>query len=157
VKSKLILKEYMKMFDTYLADMRAKDANINELIINTTRNAIFGINKYLVILNRLETSLEPPTTYKKLVHHIKSNVHTHHTVLDKIEGQIDSFKRLKQEKKEQTIKELEDLLMKQMNMMALDDEPNDGSNVYEDSFRKIDLLNERILLREGDSQKQREE
>ncbi len=40
MKSKLILKEYMRMFDLYLEKMRNKENNVPEQILVTTSNAI---------------------------------------------------------------------------------------------------------------------
>jgi uncharacterized protein (UPF0262 family) len=55
MKSKLILKEYMKIFESYLESIRNKDSNVNEVILMTTKNAISGIRKYLAILHMIET------------------------------------------------------------------------------------------------------
>lgn len=53
-KTRLILNEYKRIFESYLQEMAEKDASVSEQIISSTTFAVNCIKGYIEVLNNFE-------------------------------------------------------------------------------------------------------
>ena len=71
-KTKLILKEYQKIFTDYQVRMRKKDnALVSEQIIKTMQQSVKGICVYLFVMEQLELEVFTPRIFINQIDKIK--------------------------------------------------------------------------------------
>ncbi|CDW88503.1 cation channel family protein [Stylonychia lemnae] len=131
-RSKLILNEYMNLFKNYLEKVDKKEkAMVNQQIIKTTRQAIEGVKKYLKVLAQLETQMHSPKVFLDIVDQIKNKVTDQNILMEKVDDYLEQLHN--KYGKPQTVRELEELLIRQMKLMAIN-EVDERENEQDDSI-----------------------
>eukprot|EP00347_Sterkiella_histriomuscorum_P000844 403374301 len=137
-RSKLILNEYMKLFTNFIENISRK--------YNP---------KYNKILSTIENKLLSPRIFLELINDIRTKMSDQNSNLDMIEGSLNVLEE-KFGGKTSSVRELEELLKRQIHLMSIDEEEDsiqDSQNSQpredDDSFRGVNnhIIEENMYLK----------